>query len=340
MAAATPTFSVGSFAVSGVIFPGLVADERVYDLRGIVDAADTRDMFAEWDRHLDTIAAVIASGGLRERESWTMDELDVRPPVQPAGNLIAAGANYRTHIIQLSVAHGLGRSDATKEELAVEAAAEADARAAHGDPYVWIGLPSAMSGAFDEVRLPEVGAQADWELELGVVIRTAAYQVPLEDAMSHVAGYTICNDLTLRTLVPRPDIPMMGTDWFRSKNHPTFYPTGPVLVPARFVEDPTALRIQFSLNGEVKQDQTSDDMLFGIPELISYISSFVELRPGDMLITGSPAGNGSHWGRFLQDGDELEATITGLGTQRQTVRGPRGQTPPWYRHRALPGAAV
>ena len=339
MAAASPSFSVGSFAVSGVLFPGLVAGERVYDLRGILDISHTRDMFAEWDRHLDTITAVIASDGLRQRESWSMDELDVRPPVQPPGNLIAAGANYRTHIIQLSVAHRLGRSDATKEQLASEAAEEADARADHGDPYVWIGLPSAMSGAYDEVRLPEVGAQADWELELGVVIGTAAYQVQVGDAMSHVAGYTICNDLTLRTLVPRPDIPMMGTDWFRSKNHPTFYPTGPVLVPARFVDDPAALRIQFSLNGEVKQDQTSDDMLFGIPELISYISAFVELRPGDMLITGSPAGNGSHWGRFLEDGDELEATITGLGTQRQTVRGPRGQTPPWYQHRALPGAS-
>jgi len=339
MADLSPTFSVGSFVLRGAPFPGLIVGERVYDLSGILDVRHTAELFAQWERHLDAIANVIASGGLHDRESWSMEELDVRPPVQPAGNLIAAGANYRTHIIQLSVAHRLGRSDASKDELAAEAAAEADARAEHGDPYVWIGLPSAMSGAYDEVRLPEVGAQADWELELGVVIGTTAYQVEVAHAMDHVAGYTICNDLTLRTLVPRPDIPMMGTDWFRSKNHPTFYPTGPVLVPARFVPDPAALRIQFSLNGELKQDQTSDDMLFGIPELISYISSFVELRPGDMLITGSPAGNGSHWGRFLEDGDELEATITGLGTQRQTVRGPRGQTPPWYQHRPLPGAA-
>ena len=140
--------------------------------------------------------------------------------------------------------------------------------------------------------------------------------------MTTFAGYTICNDLTTRSLVPRRDIPMMGTDWMRSKNHPTFFPTGPYLVPARFVPDPQNLEISLSLNGKVMQKGHTSDMVFGVAKLISYISSLVALRPGDLIITGSPQGNGSHWGRFLQDGDVMESTITGLGRQHNLVRGP------------------
>jgi 2,4-diketo-3-deoxy-L-fuconate hydrolase len=116
--------------------------------------------------------------------------------------------------------------------------------------------------------------------------------------------------------------------WFRAKNQPTFFPTGPYLVPARFVEDPTKLRIELKVNGEVKHDALTDDLLFDIPSLVSYASSVAILRPGDLLNTGSPAGNGSHWKQFLKDGDIMEATITGLGTQRTPVRGTSGILPP------------
>ena len=135
-----------------------------------------------------------------------------------------------------------------------------------------------------------------------MVIGRRARHVPVADALDYVAGYTICNDLTTRSLVPRKDIPMMGTDWMRAKNFPTFFPTGPFLVPATFVPDPLNLRIQLRLNGETMQDSNTGDMIFGPAELISYISRFAELRPGDMVITGSPPGNGSHWGRYLQPG--------------------------------------
>ena len=148
--------------------------------------------------------------------------------------------------------------------------------------------------------------------------------------VDYVAGYTIVNDITARTLVPRNDIAMMGTDWFRAKNQPTFFPTGPYVVPKRFVPDPAKLRIRLSLNGTLMQDALADDLLFDIPSLIAYASSVAVLLPGDVLITGSPAGNGSHWGRYLRDGDVMEAEISGLGIQRSTVRGPSGQLPPWY----------
>ena len=113
---------------------------------------------------------------------------------------------------------------------------------------------------------------------------------------------------------------MMGTDWMRSKNQPGFYPTGPYVVPARFVADPHDLDITLRLNGKVMQKGNTGDMVFDIPALISYISHRLALQPGDMLITGSPEGNGSHYGRFLRAGDVMESEISGLGAQRNVCR--------------------
>jgi 2-keto-4-pentenoate hydratase/2-oxohepta-3-ene-1,7-dioic acid hydratase in catechol pathway len=121
----------------------------------------------------------------------------------------------------------------------------------------------------------------------------------------------------------------IGTDWFRAKNQPTFFPTGPWLVPARFVPDPSVLQMRLTLNGETMQDASTADLAFDVPALISYASSLAILQPGDLLITGSPAGNGSHWKRFLQGGDVIEATIDGLGTQRTVVQAASGVLPPW-----------
>ena len=144
----------------------------------------------------------------------------------------------------------------------------------------------------------------------------SAFQVAEDDALNYLAGYTIANDLTDRATVFRRDMPAIGTDWLRSKNAPGFTPLGPWLVPAGFVKDPGNLRLTLKLNGEVMQDESTKDMIFGVARLISYISQSARLLPGDLVLTGSPAGNGMHWGRLLRDGDLIESTITGLGTQR------------------------
>lgn len=329
------SFALGTFSFTGEIFPGFVVDDVVYDVRILLPGVQaTGDLFTDWDHNLDIIQAAVSEPGKLDGIGGTLvRELQVLPPVEPVGSIVAAGANYREHILQMSVAHSLGRSDATAAELWAEAAAENDERRRVGDPYVWTGIPSAVSGAFDDVQLPDVGDEIDWEVELGVVIGRTAHRVDVADAYDFVAGYTIVNDITSRSLVPRKDMAMIGTDWFRAKNQPTFFPTGPYLVPARFVPDPTNLRIQLRLNDDVMQDATTDDLLFDIPSLISYASSVAILRPGDLLITGSPAGNGSHWKRFLQAGDVMEATISGLGTQRTLVRAPTGVLPPWQASR-------
>jgi 2-keto-4-pentenoate hydratase/2-oxohepta-3-ene-1,7-dioic acid hydratase in catechol pathway len=191
-----------------------------------------------------------------------------------------------------------------------------DERVRTGSPYVFNGLAGALTGPYDEIVLPERGAKHDWELELALVIGKTARDLTRENALDHVAGYTICNDLTTRSLVYRNDLKAIGTDWFAAKNAPTFLPTGPYLVPAAFVGDPGELRITLKHNGTVRQDESTADMLFDIPALLQYITAVTELRPGDLVLTGSPAGNGAHWGVFLAEGDVLESEITGLGTQR------------------------
>ncbi|WP_333739060.1 fumarylacetoacetate hydrolase family protein, partial [Streptomyces sp. IBSBF 2806] len=204
----------------------------------------------------------------------------------------------------------------TPEEARAEIAAVMDRRAAEDLPYVFIGLPSAITGPYDDVVLPDWAEQPDWELELAAVIGRPAYRVDVDEAGEHIAGYTVANDLTDRATVFRRDMKAIGTDWLRSKNAPGFTPLGPWIVPAASIADPGDLRVTLKLNGETMQDESTADMLFGIARLVSYISRTSRLLPGDLVLTGSPAGNGMHWGRLLRDGDVMEGSITGLGAQR------------------------
>jgi 2-keto-4-pentenoate hydratase/2-oxohepta-3-ene-1,7-dioic acid hydratase in catechol pathway len=283
-------------------FAGLVAGGRV---RAVGDS--TAPLLADWDAAMEWLTELAAELG--GAAGWRpLDGLRVLPPVRP-GQILQSGANYRRHVIDLHVAEGGDRA---------EAEAIMDARAANGEPYLFAGLPSALCGPGDDVVLPLEGGKHDWELEIAVVIGRPARRVAAVDAMRYIAGYTICNDITTRDLVYRPDLERIGTDWVRAKNRPTFLPTGPYLVPAAFIPDTRDLTITLRHNGVVRQDELAKDMIFDIPRLVSYASALVPLAPGDLLLTGSPAGNGAHWGVFLAPGDVMDAEITGLGSQRNT----------------------
>jgi 2-keto-4-pentenoate hydratase/2-oxohepta-3-ene-1,7-dioic acid hydratase in catechol pathway len=235
--------------------------------------------------------------------------------VRPPGQLLCAGANYFKHIRQIAFSFMKNEGDPRPDE---EIRAEADEitrrRHEEEDPFVFTGLTSALSGARDDVVLWGPGEQHDWELELAVVIGRHARNVSVDDAMEHVAGYTMSNDVSTRDVMHRPRFPM--TDFIMTKSRPTFFPTGPYFVPREFVPDPRALRIRLSVNGEVMQDESVDDIIYGVEELVSYASAAAELYPGDLLLTGSPAGNAGHHGnRWLRPGDVMEGEITGLGRQ-------------------------
>jgi 2-keto-4-pentenoate hydratase/2-oxohepta-3-ene-1,7-dioic acid hydratase in catechol pathway len=315
-------FALGTFTEPGSPageFAGLVADDRVLDLRPALNAvtATVADLLSDWDAALGRLAELAAGPG-----RWIpAGELRAAPPVRP-GQILQSGANYRQHVIDIIMSEKDSYRGRSPEQVRADAQELMDARAASGEPYLFTGLPSALCGARDDIVLPLEGTQHDWELELAVVIGRPARRVPPQAALEHVAGYLICNDITTRDLVYRPDLARIGTDWLRAKNSPTFLPAGPYLVPARFVADPMDLRITLRHNGELRQDASTSDMIFDVAALVSYASHRVPLSPGDLVLTGSPAGNGAHWGEFLQPGDVIESEITSpavqqtLGTQR------------------------
>ncbi|HTJ71044.1 MAG TPA: fumarylacetoacetate hydrolase family protein [Actinospica sp.] len=319
-------FALGVFAAGdGPEFAGLVLGERVRDVSAL---GSVNGLLADWDASFARLARLAAAPDAdAEPGLWhELAALDVRCPVEPR-QILQAGANYRKHVVDIVMAERRANlsmtghnADQPEDEVRAWAENMMDERVRSGKPYVFIGLAGALAGAFDDVVLPQQGTKHDWELELALVIGKTARDLTPENALEHVAGYTICNDLTTRSLVYRNDLKAIGTDWFAAKNAPTFLPTGPYIVPAAFVADPSALRITLKHNGITRQDESVADMLFDIPALLAYITSVTELRPGDLVLTGSPAGNGMHWGVFLEAGDVLESEITGLGTQRNHVR--------------------
>ncbi|MDI5980798.1 fumarylacetoacetate hydrolase family protein [Amycolatopsis magusensis] len=306
-------FALGTFSAAGDPFPGLVVGDRVADLSQALDwrPATTLAVLDRWAGALPELRR-IAEG----TQGWAeLESLRVHAPIMPR-QVFQSGANYRQHVIDLAVAHRPSDSEETEEQARARVAGMMDQRAREDQPYVFIGLPSAITGPQDDVVLPSWTTQPDWELELAAVIGRPAHRVSPEDALEHVAGYTIANDLTARDLVFRKDMREIGTDWLRAKNAPGFTPLGPYLVPAEFVADPGDLRLVLKLNGETMQDESTKDMIFDVARLVSCVSQTTTLLPGDLVLTGSPAGNGMHWGRLLRDGDVMESTITGLGTQR------------------------
>lgn len=190
------------------------------------------------------------------------------------------------------------------------------------EPIIFSKAASALSGPFDPVIIPKNSVKTDWEVELGVVIGKHAEHVSVKDALSYVAGYCVINDMSEREFQIE-----MGGQWIKGKSAPTFGPTGPFLVTADDVPNPQDLALKLSLNGEVQQNSSTSDMIFGVAEIISYMSRFMVLVPGDIIATGTPegVGMGQKPQRFLRDGDVMELEIQCLGAQEQTAQAYKGQ---------------
>jgi len=184
------------------------------------------------------------------------------------------------------------------------------------EPILFSKATSALSGPNDPVIIPRDSEKTDWEVELGVVIGREASYVSEDKALDYVAGYCTVNDVSERAFqIER------GGQWIKGKSAPGFGPVGPYLVTADEVPDPQTLRLTLSLNGEVRQDSSTGDMIFSVAEIISYMSRFMTLLPGDIIATGTPegVGMGAKPPRFLRAGDELELEVEGFGKQVQRV---------------------
>jgi 2-keto-4-pentenoate hydratase/2-oxohepta-3-ene-1,7-dioic acid hydratase in catechol pathway len=309
-------FALGRFrGPDGAAFAAVVMGDDVIPLSVLLPSVlDIGDALTDWPATFTALADAVP---FTDRgDSLPLGGLEILSPVTPR-QVFQSGANYRTHVIDLVAAR-----EGNTEEVRARAAAMMDARARNDQPYVFTGLPSALCGPYDDVILPDTGTEHDWELELAAVMGRRAYRVSRRDALGYVAGYTIVNDITTRDRVYRPDLPGIGTDWLAAKNAPTFLPAGAWLVPAAFAGDPMNLRITLSVNGEVMQDESTADMIFDVARLIEHTSFITEMLPGDLLLTGSPAGNGASRGRFLKPCDVMEGSITGLGSQRNRCVAP------------------
>ncbi len=186
------------------------------------------------------------------------------------------------------------------------------------EPVVFMKAISSIVGPNDDVVLPKGATKGDWEVELGIVIGTKAQYVSESDALKHVAGYCIVNDVSERAFQME-----RGGQWTKGKSCDTFAPIGPWLVTADEVPDPQVLDVMCEVSGVVMQKGTTKNMIFTVAQIVSYLSQFMTLMPGDIIPTGTPAGVGlgKKPPRFLKPGDTMRLTVTGLGEQRQKVLG-------------------
>jgi len=187
------------------------------------------------------------------------------------------------------------------------------------EPVLFMKAITSMSGPNDDVVLPKNSIKGDWEIELGIVVGTKAQYVSEADALKHVAGYCIVNDVSERNFQLE-----RGPQWMKGKSCDTFCPTGPWLVTPDELGDPQALDVVCTVSGEVMQKGNTRDMIFNCATIISYTSQFLTLMPGDLIATGTPSGVGLGRNRFLKPGDSMHLTIARLGEQTQKVVAYRG----------------
>lgn len=307
------TFALGTFSSAGRAFPALVhPDGAAVDLSNRF--RDLHEVFDDWETNLAVLGDIAAGPAAT---TLHVDDLHPLPPLSHP-NLLCAGANYKTHVAQMLTKNAFNqhnrRSGESDEEFFGRNYEMMEQRAREGTPFFWTGLHSSLVGANDDVVLPALGDQPDWELELGVVIgRTGRFVTP-DEAQGMIAGYTIVNDLGTVDIFRRTDVPF-GFDWV-GKHQPTFKPCGPFIVPAQFLQIDDSVRITLSVNGQVMQDSPVTDFVFGPAQYVTYASERVNLLPGDIISMGSPPGNGAYHGRFLHDGDVIDSELTYLGRQR------------------------
>lgn len=266
---------------------------------GIIDAdGRIRDLSSQV---ADISGATLSPAGLARLQALPMQHLPLvagQPRlgacVGSIGKIICIGLNYSDH------------------------AAEAG-MAIPPEPIIFLKATSAVTGPNDNIEIPASATKCDWEGELGVVIGTPAKYVSEEDALRHVAGYCIVNDLSERTF----QFDHQG-QWTKGKSHDTFAPVGPWLVTADEVPNPQNLSIRLEVNGHRYQDGSTATMVYTVPFLIAYLSRFMSLQPGDVIATGTPpgVGMGQKPPVFLKAGDRISLVIDGLGEQQQAVIAP------------------
>lgn len=268
----------------GSEIPVLVDGERRLDLRGLTADIDG-DFLASGG--LERVREAAIAGALPELADAAA--LRIGAPIARPSALICVGMNYAAHAAE---------SGSAPPEI----------------PIIFLKTPNTVVGPNDAVSIPRGSERTDWEVELGIVIgERALYLDSPEEALAHIAGFTIANDVSEREF----QIDLSGGQWSKGKCAPGFSPTGPWLVTPDEV-DVNALQLRSFVNGEPRQDSNTSDMIFNVAHIVWHLSQFLALEPGDLILTGTPEGVALS-GRFpyLVGGDVVDISIEGLGAQRQ-----------------------
>ncbi|MCB2013465.1 MAG: fumarylacetoacetate hydrolase family protein [Sphingobium sp.] len=244
--------------------------------------------WATWQARLNE--AVAAKSDLFDESAMDAAHATFALPFSHPGNLICIGANYHDHVAEMPVPM------------------------TPTYPYAFLKpVRNTLRATGESVEAPRHVKMMDWEAELAVVIGRACKHVPVEEALDQVAGYINFNDLSARDWIA--DRPGVGIDWVLHKGHDGFAPTGPYFVPAQFIPDPQDLPVMLTVNGEVKQQSTTGQMIYGVAEIIAHLSTIMTLSPGDLIGTGTAAGvgHGRKPPEYLKPGDEVRMEIGSLG---------------------------
>ena len=293
---------------------GLLVDEQVYDAAFVTDEPEWSTVFGalqDWPkahREFSAFAKRIASGKSRMKGT-PLARAKLLAPVLYPGDIYCAGANYTDHMAEMARAQGK-EPGPTMKDLGEK-------------PWHFVKTSrSSVVGPGAKVRLPAYSQKVDWEVELAAVIGRAAKDVKADKALACVAGWTIANDLSARDAMKRDKNPPASPfhyDWVSQKCFEGSCPLGPWIVPAGDIGDPHQLGIRLWVNGELMQDSHTSKLIFDTAEQIAMLSSRVTLHPGDLVLTGTPAGVGMGRGRFLKSGDTVKLWIENIGELVHTI---------------------
>ena len=337
-------FKLGTFEQSGRAFVGVVIkDALVMDLAQasaalkspattVAPPTDMKDLIARYDTGVrGRISEILANrkqleAGGAPAFMYDIKTLKTLPPIMYPTTMLNVAVNYRAHAAEMAggapQAGGPAPGDALPGTTSAPGIWERKPDDKRWNPYMFFKSPTIVIANGEAIRLPVGRTSIDWECELGVVLGRTADHVSVERAADYIFGYTLENDVSDRA--GRGDT-RHGSDWVLGKNHDTFAPMGPFIVPKEFVPNPQNLQVRFTLNGQVMQDANTSLMIHSVNELISYGSHILTLRPGDVIATGSPAGVGSARNPpiFFKAGDTSVCTYEGIGTLTNTIVAPR-----------------
>ncbi len=336
-------FKLGTFEQGGKPFVGvIVKDSIVIDLAQANTAlkspaakvpapSDMKDLIARYDTGVRArIGEILQNtkpleGTGRPTYVHDLKSLKTLPPIMYPTTMLNVAVNYRAHAAEMSAAPVAGApapGDALPGTTSAPGLWERKPDDKRWNPYMFMKSPTIVIANGESIRLPVGRTQIDWECELGVVLGRTADHVSVDRAGDYIFGYTLENDVSDRG--GRGDT-RYGSDWVLGKNHDTFAPMGPFVVPKEFVPNPQNLNVKFTLNGQLMQDANTSLMIHNVFELISYGSNIITLRPGDVVATGSPAGVGSARKPpiFFKAGDVSVCTYDGIGTLTNPVVGPK-----------------